>query len=478
MRKPLHTKKGVILINTMVFGVIASIMIFALIGWVALVLKNVRNIAAREQAFQIAESGVDYYRWHLSHAPSDYQDGTGVAGPYVHAFNNKDGTRIGQFSLQITPPPVGSTLVTIQSTGIVDAYPSLDRTVVSQLAIPSFAKYAVVANDTMRFGAGTEIFGPIHSNGGVRFDGIAHNLVTSSVASYNDPDFDDCNGNNSFGVHTCLSPADPSPPAAVPSKPTVFETGREFPVASVDFTGITADLSALKTKAQAADGFYRVASGSNGYEVVLKTNDTFDLYRVSGLVAAPGSCTDSQGQTGWGTWSVNTRVLLGTYNFPANGIIFLEDHVWVRGQINTARLTIAAGRFPDNPGTRRDIAVNSDLLYTNYDGQDVLGLIAQRNITVGLVSDTDLRIDAALIAQNGRAGRYYYGSSCGSNYIRSVITLYGMIGTSQRYGFAYTNGTGYLTRNINYDGNLLYAPPPDFPLTSDQYQTVSWEEEL
>ncbi|MDQ5893346.1 MAG: hypothetical protein QG640_358, partial [Patescibacteria group bacterium] len=31
-------------------------------------------------------------------------------------------------------------------------------------------------------------------------------------------------------------------------------------------------------------------------------------------------------------------------------------------------------------------------------------------------------------------------------------------------------------RNIIYDGNLLYAPPPSFPLTSDQYTTLSWEE--
>ena len=51
-----------------------------------------------------------------------------------------------------------------------------------------------------------------------------------------------------------------------------------------------------------------------------------------------------------------------------------------------------------------------------------------------------------------------------------------MIVTDQRYGFAYTDGTGYQTRNIIYDANLLYSPPPSFPLTSDQYQTISWEE--
>jgi hypothetical protein len=51
-----------------------------------------------------------------------------------------------------------------------------------------------------------------------------------------------------------------------------------------------------------------------------------------------------------------------------------------------------------------------------------------------------------------------------------------MLASKERYGFAYTDGTGYITRNINYDANLLYNPPPFFPLTSDEYEVVSWEE--
>lgn len=179
--------------------------------------------------------------------------------------------------------------------------------------------------------------------------------------------------------------------------------------------------------------------------------------------------------------------MIANYANPTNGIIFLEDHVWVDGIINTARLTIAAGRFPDNVTTRRSITVNNNLLYTNYDGRDVIALIAQDNINVGMVSADTLRIDAALMAQNGRAGRYYYEPNenfpagggqtrCSPYHARSTLTLYGMIGTAQRYGFAYTDGTGYDIRNISYDANLLYGPPPSFPLTSDQYSTVFWQE--
>jgi hypothetical protein len=324
----------------------------------------------------------------------------------------------------------------------------------------------------MRFGAGTEVFGPIHSNNGIRFDGLAHNLITSSKDKYIDPD----NGNAyRFGVYTTVGTTDPSPPATVPSRPDVFMAGRQFPVAVVDFAGITTELATMKSDA-IANGKYFAASGAQGYSIVLKTNDTFDIYRVSSVRNAPGSCSNTQGQTGWATWSINNQTFLQNYPIPANGIIFVEDHVWVSGQINTARVTIAAGKFPDSATTRKDIIVNNDLTYTNYDGRDTIALIAQGNITTGLYSDDNLRIDAALIAQNGRIGRFYYSSSCGVNANRSDITLYGMLGTKLRYGFAYTDGTGYNIRNIIYDSNLLYAPPPSFPLTSSQYSVLSWEE--
>ena len=103
-------------------------------------------------------------------------------------------------------------------------------------------------------------------------------------------------------------------------------------------------------------------------------------------------------------------------------------------------------------------------------------MVAQNNFNVGLLSNDTLTIDGALMAQNGRVGRHYYSSSCGSSYRRSTLNLYGMIGTNIRYGFAYTDGTGYATRNINYDGGFLYAPPPSFPLSSDQYEVISWKE--
>ncbi|MFA6515311.1 MAG: hypothetical protein WCT42_03550 [Candidatus Paceibacterota bacterium] len=487
-KKNKNFKKGMIMINVLVFSMLAISLLTFFISWASSSLTISKSTLYKEQAFQIAEAGIDYYRWHLAHSPNDFKDGTENNGPYTHVFYDKDGVAIGSFILTITPPITGSTIVTIKSEGRVNQYPSIKRTIQARLAIPSFAKFAIVANDFMRFGEGTEVFGPIHSNSGIRFDGIAHNLITSAVSTFNDPDHI---GNNEFGVHTHVNinnsnvtesfrPLEAPPTNPVQTRNDVFIIGRQFPVPQSDFTGITNDLSVIKTNAQSG-GKYLAPSGKLGYHIVLKTNDTYDLYRVNSLASATNSCSSNSnfGDPTWGTWSIkasNGQSLIGNFNNPTNGLIFVEDNVWVDGQINTARITIAAGKFPDNPSQRKNIFINNDLLYTNYDGQDSIGLIAQEDVTVGMISEDNLRIDAALMANNGRAGRHYYGSQCSPYHLRSLLTLYGMIGSNQRYGFAYTNNTGYDIRTIIYDANLLYGPPPSFPLTSDKYTTISWDE--
>lgn len=468
--------RGGMVIFALVFGTIGVIVIGGLVDWSILSNRLSNSKYNSERAFQIAEAGATYYRWHLAHAPTDYQDGTGVAGPYLHEFRDKDNTLIGYYSLEITPPPDGSTMVIVTSTGYTTTNPNQKRIIRAQYAIPSLARYAVAANDNMRFGSGTTIYGPVHSNGGIRFDGVAENLVTSSKSKYDDLDH---TGGDEFGVHTHVSPTDPLPPSTVPSRTDIFKSGRLFPVPSIDFAGMSGDLSNIKADAQ-ANGQYFANSGVLGYRIVLKNNDTFDIYEINKLQNNPHNCANTLNQKNWGTWSIstsaNSETLLGNYPNPANGVIFVEDNVWVEGQIASTRLTIASAKFPENPNTNTNITINNDLKYTTYDSQEIIALMAQNNINVGLYSDNDLQIDAALLAKNGRAGRYYYSSNCGAEYIRSKLTLNGMIGTNQRYGFAYTDNTGYTTRNINYDINLLYTPPPSFPLSGNQYSLIDWQE--
>ncbi len=476
-------QKGAVIVQTLVFGFLAVIIITALVAAGGTALKASRLTVSNELAFNIAEAGIEYYRWHLAHDNDDYQDGTGAPGPYVHSYSDKNGDTIGEFVLDITPPQDGSTVVTIKSTGIPLNASSSARSIEVEMAIPSLANYAVVANDQMRFGSGTEVFGPIHSNGGIRFDGLAHNIVSSSKNEYEDNDSDACTV-NSWGVHTCLFPADPEPPVEPPAREDVFMAGRSYPEVAVNFAGITSDLKKMKDDAKEG-GHYFGDSGSVGYHIVLKTNDTFDLYKVTSNQAPPSDFC-SHDQENWGIWSVGNEVYVDNYQIPDNGLIFVEDDVWVDGQIDSARVTVASGKFPAQEATYTNIIINDDLLYTNYDGQDVVALIAQGDISSGLYSEDDLQVDAALVAQNGRVGRYYYPKykwwwifrfdACKPYDDRDTITLNGMIATNERYGFAYTDGNGYDVRNINYDADLLYGPPPSFPLTTDEYETILWRE--
>jgi len=510
--------KGDILLSVLIFAAIAVTITIGFVNWGASMLSSIRTLQTREQALQIAEAGIDYYRWHLAQSPTDYTDGTTTPAPYYHNFYDKNNNLIGAFSLTITPPPNGSTKVIITSTGTTTANPTLARKIQAILAEPSLAQYAVVANNYMRFGSGTVVNGPVASNRGIHFDGVANNIVSSAVSTDTDPDYDTgqslatniANGNCtqvSYGVHTCVTTADPTPPTPIHFPPNdhstdVFLAGRQFPVPAFPFSGLSVNLNNLHTIADnnvnggactTANGpcWKNVSSaGYYGYYIHLNTNNTYDIYKVTNLMSAPNGCT-TDNSVQWDTWSYTSlSPKIGTYVIPTAGVIFVEDNLWIDGtnvgQSTSTRVTIAAAATigQSDPTKYSAITINNNLTYAVHDGSSVIGLIAQGNINVGLMSPDSLQIDSALVAELGRVGRYYYSNSCQSSYARTSLTLNGMIATDFRYGFAYTGSnpgcsnvsSGYCTRTINYDSNLYYSPPPNFPLASTQYQTVSWKQ--
>lgn len=468
--------RGAILVMTLVFSFIFLMTAGGLLGFVNQQRKLSLSRQSQVTALVIAEAGANYYRWHLAHAQSDFADGTGQTGcnpcgPYVHAYTDPSGSQIGQFSLLITPPPVGSTIVKIKSTGSTVANPQLQRHVVVRYGRPSWAEFAVLANASLRFGTGTTVQGPLHANGGIRFDGKAYHVVSSARQTYDDLDADACTV-NSWAVHTCVSPSDPTPPTAPPQRLDVFTAGRQFPVPSVNFDAITVDMNQMQTAAQ-ANGLHLNSSGRLGWHVQFLGNGTLRYRRVKtsrncsggGYTVPIGDIVDYQG-----SWT--------TAGMPANGIIFVNDTAWVDGTIASGRVTMVAAKDPLASGDAT-IWINNDLLYTAYDGSTAIGLIAQKDISVGLFSEDNLEIDGALVAKTGRVGRPYYPSWCNATYyLRSTITIYGTIATNRRYGFAWGCPgfcSGYVNRNLNFDRNLTYAPPPSFP-TSGEYEFISWSE--
>jgi len=520
------TKKGSALAMVLVMIVIIAITLTSLLGYITSQISYSKDRVERERAFQIAEAGAYYYRWYLAHQVegktaqqiSAFWEGTpapvGVGTPYTAEFKDPEGTAIGEYKLEVTKPALGSTIVIVKSTGWTYKKPSAMRVVQVRFRRPSWSEYVMLANDNMRFGSGTTVNGKIHSNKGIRFDGLATNVVSSSFSSYQDPDH---SGGPEFGVHTHVN-APPSsgvndnarpleePPNPVQSRTDVFQAGRQFPVAQMDFTSVISDISYMRTQAIATST--KFDNSGKGRLINLKTDGTFDMCTVNSYdVDSSGgsssthsnSITDYIGVV-WGASSGNGSACVTTaccyqgscswiqssnhnkgkcsslsnYTIPNNGVIFVANNIWLGGTISGKKISIVAAELTDESGYTggaKDVYLGmNNLLYTNTDGSDILGVIAQQDIEVIRDSLTNLTIDGALLAQNGRVGRDYY-----NGITRNSITVNGSMATNQRYGFAYTDNTGYLTRNLNFDNNLLYYPPPYFP-TGTEYSIDQWDE--
>lgn len=476
IKKILKQKHGIILELALVFGAIFIIVGTSLLSWMVQENKLVSRKADKELALQIAEAGVNYYMWHLAHNESDYKDGhdgdslngNGNYGPYIHDYFDSTNKKIGEYALEITPPPPGSTIAVINSTGKTVNSPNTKRVLKVRIGKKSFADYSFLTHAPIWIGSGEATSGKTHSNSGIRFDDVAHAKITSAVPSY------DCIAANSG----CSS--SPQPGIWGEGGPISFW---EFPVAPIDFAGITVDLNSLKDEANDNGVYYN--SQAKGFHITFKNDGTFDVKKVTNLQSNLWQWVDYEVDLGPPDYKwrklpeqIQTEVFVANHPIPANGIIFIEDNVWVDGIVN-GKVTLVSAKLPD-PGDiisndNKDIRINNNITYVARDGNHKLGLIAQRNIMVPRYAPTNLTIDAAMLAQKGHV--YYRNYS--SNLVKTHIEVYGSIITNMFWTWSYSTGLaiieGYQTTNTIYDSTLGFYPPPYFPTTGG-YIRLSWEE--
>lgn len=450
---------GSVLIMTLVFVGMFVIVFLALSGLVGQSYHQSVLQSHDELAFQIAEAGLNYGRWRLAHASSDF---SAEAKPVTDQLAGV----LGDYSLTFTQPLAGSTVVIITSVGKTTAQPQRIVTLQARYGIPSLARYSYIINNDVYFAA--EMHGIAHANGGIRMDGQSDSVVQSAKETYTCQPLHGCN-----------------PPQ---TKPGVWGTGQlqslwRFPVAPVDYAALSLDLAEMKTAAQGL-GTYYAPSGVFGYELVFNPDTTYTIYRVTQKAPNVYSCeynSNNNWQCGNFSHDIQTRVLVETKTVPNGGVIFVEDHVWVSGNIRN-RVTVAAGRFPDNPATNVDIITNGSISYGGVtDGTRSFGAIAQRHILIPWSGAADtLKLDGAFLAQKGKFGRRYY-NCCGAqaHRLKTRVDVFGMIGSNLIPGTTWSSGgvvvSGYRQKTQTYDPNLLYGPPPYFP-SSGQYEFISWEQ--
>lgn len=464
----LKFQNGFSLVYSVLAIFILSMVLLAVLSFAAMQLRVVRSSVNRELAFQIAEAGVNYYQWRLAHFPDDFWDGnaSSTPGPYIHDYYDKDtNQKIGKFSLEIIPPATGSTIVTIKSTGYTLAALSQKRTVTVRYGIPSLAKYAFLTNSDVWIGDTESVSGMLHSNGGIHFDGTGNAPITTAKK-----DLPPGPGYQCQWYHGCANPYEWKP-GIWGTAPASTQAYWQMAVPNVDFTSITSDFQAVEAAATGQADLPPSGVGFQGYSLVFNSNGTVDVYKVSSL-RSHGSGTDVNGAVHNEDLDYNVRSFQYNIPIPANGLIFVKDHVWVEGTVN-GRVLVAATKYTTDTAQQARILIPNNIVYLAKDGSHSLGLIAEKDILVTYFAPNNLEINGALFAQKGSAQRYYFSGNT-----KNSITIYGAVGSFGVWTWTWVSGStcvsGYCTTSTAYDSNLLYSPPPSFPLSSDGYQQLSW----
>ncbi len=507
-------KKGSVLAYVLVIMSVTSILLVSILQYISSQVKYGSFNYSREESFQIAEAGINFYKWYLAKemetrtTPQDIQDfwangntiGTEYtcedAGAYIVDY--EAGEVSGKYCIEVTPPDEWSTIFTVKVSGWTNKKPEVKRTIQARFRRPSFSEYMIVGNQQFVLNDETVAHGRLHSNEGIHFNGVAYNVVSSEQETYYYPgELLGINSGTKPGVWTKW----PSEYNSTLNS-NVFRAGKQIGTDAGavhwDFPSIDPYINFAKAESLKginppttpcdANGCYFNNSGE-GRHIILSGDNmtvcTADSYCTSNFCARGWdffyykkySIKTYLKNSGIGTCSSCSGECASTYAIPNNGAIYVEDNIWIEGILgsssNHKRVTAIAADMSQSPGKNIFIGRNN-ITYSSNNGEDMLGLLAQNNIEVMRDSQNNLTINGALMAKNGRVGRDTYLLD-----FPNSITFFGSIVTNGKFnvgkGVIWWLDLGYQHAYLNFDSDLLYYPPPFFP-TGVGYAMDLWEE--
>jgi len=477
-------KKGIIITYVLVFGAIFLFFLSGLLGFILLQLRETNQKVSWNESFEIAEAGINYYRWCLNNEVESQCQ-------LEKEYRDTAGNSIGKFSLQIasTTNCELTTSKEITSTGWTYKFPDVKRVVRVFYNRESVAKYSYILNSNVWVGADHEIRGPYHSNGGIRMDGENQSLVTSVQTEWVCTDSFGC-GPKGFpakgkGLGQCPEQCrwDENKNCICPGVFTTTENSNpdlfSFPIPPFDFTGITIDLAQIKTLTQPYPQQYywppskNLDSRGKGYHLKFINNGTFEVWIITGLSSTRAYSLEEDWHDDYFTITSEYRYQNPIPIDPNCSLIFFEDNLWPEGVIK-GKVTVASANLIDaNKDT--DVILQANLDYSVKDGSDGLTLIGERNALIGPNSPNQMELRGIFVAQKGRFSRNHY-----PNNIREKLEISGVIISNGRVGTQWISGSqivsGYLKRETYVDPYLIYNPPVFTPFLGTQYKIVSWEE--
>lgn len=475
-------ERGFMMLLVIVFGAVFFATLASLSGYLLAESHVDDEQRIKTEAVNVAEAGIEYYRWHLAHFPTDLKNGGTGSGPYNVAIKDPESGTAGTASLSISANTScgQTTSIDITATG-TPADGNITQAITAKYAKPSVASYSYIVNDSVWAGADRVINGPYHANGGIRMDGTANAPVTSSVATW-----------------TCTSDFGCTRDT---TEPGVFGAGTNSDLwatstPQVDFGAISANFSSLKATAQSS-GIYlaRYSSGNSsnstyhrGYHLIFNANGTVTVKKVSTadrLLELP-----IDGSSSYFTYDyslIGAETTYKTYTLPADcGLIYVEDNAWVEGTI-PGKVTLVVANVT-NTGVVPETVLHGNIQYAATDGSDGLTLISQHDILIAPDSPQNMTLNGVFVAQSGAFGRNLYvnssQSACNSSYEpRGTLTILGTTVSDLRTGTQWSglscgsgDTAGYLSRIDAFDRTLATNPPPFTPVTSTDYQFVDWEQ--
>ncbi len=482
-----NNKKGGAIIVVLVFAGIFVIGVGALLQFVLQQSQSGRGKEVKEKAMQLAEAGLEYYKWHLAHNPDSEWSGT------IEYQDPQSNARVGEFIITTTVNRQCGEIMTrdISVEGRVDEDTRFTRTISARYMYPSVANYSYLIDSDVWAGSSRTITGPYYSGGGIRMDATHNSIVTSGVSTWT------CDG--SFGCSPTVSKAGVW---GVGSNPELWQ----YPAAStIDFANIQVDYADLKSKSQSDGHYFSSVSngvGDRGYHIIFKSDGTFDMYRVDSASYNWG--WDSSGSAHRDYHTITSESFIGNYTIPSDcSLLFIEDQVWLEGVVS-GRVTLVAADIVNNYDP--NIILHNNLTYATGADVDGITIIGEHDITISAKSPEYLTLNGIFVADSGKFGRYHYVENPGYywdygiwNWVYAygvgttqdleTLTINGTVVSSERTGTSWgywiyrwgygwiEEDSGFANRVNSYERVQAFNPPPFAPSASTIPYMVNWREE-
>ena len=443
----LNRRDGAAMLATVVgLMVILSVYTAGVFAYVGAQRRAVANQVDIEQAFTVAEAGVERAAAYI-----ELHHGIVAAAVCTNGSVNYDAsTQSNQYQAVIVP--ISGYEFKISSTGTVyrttwTGNPmSVSRVIaVNRVWLPSWSKYAMWSHDNnqISYVQGEVISGAVHADNEIYFSGnpgpIFHGPVTSATNTW----YADSTKKGSLSHVT-------------------FDQGFKTNASG----GTLADVPFDDLETLAGTASNGIVIPADTYIDFSGTNLDISTNFISTIHTSSVSSSYSHGKTVYTTNWYDTTLTNWYQVTPTNTpqLIYAQGDVYVAGT-NGGRATIVADG---------DIHITNTLTYTsgtNSTFNEALGLISKSNIWVDTSCPTNMKIFAHIMATGEGGG---FGAVSYNARKTGALTMFG--GLVQAKRFAVGQGTNGFKKFYTYDTRFTTNPPPYYPVQSEIINYERWEE--